>query len=328
MKLTSLTAFEKHLKEAAQAHLSRVYMVVAAVHFERKKIIEKIKEAVQPDTLTHFDATSAPMEKVVAQLNTLSLLGERPLIILEGFEKLKKGDLEILATYLQKPSPFAYLVLSGASLKGQADLYQKAKKEVIVLDLSEEKPWEKEKRLREYLTQSAKESGKTLGPDLAAQLVTEVGPDLASLDQELFKLVAYVGSRSQITLDDARAICSSYHTLTGWQLAESLVWEERGAVRFPLIDTSFLLSLIGQIRYHLQLGIQICEGFKTGQADKFLHAARKFGPTYFKQGLQALFEMELAAKSSGIAPDLLLEIFTAKLLLRKDALSASKSSKR
>lgn len=327
MKLTSLVAFEKHLKEAAPAHLSRVYMVVAAIDFERKKIIDKIKEAIRPDTLTHFDANSAPIEKIVAQLNTISLLGERPLIVLEGFEKLKKGDLEVLAAYLQSPSPFAYLVLSGASLKGQADLYQKAKKELIVLDLSEEKPWEKEKRLRDYLVQSAKESGKTLGSDLAAQLLAEVGPDLASLDQELFKLIAYVGSRSQITLDDARAICASYYTLTGWQLAESLVWKERPTVRFPHIDTSFLLSLIGQIRYHLQLGIQICEGFKGSPADKFLTPARKFGLAYFKQGLQSLFEMELSAKSSGIAPDLLLEIFIAKLSLRKNALSASKSSK-
>lgn len=329
MKFTNLAAFEKHLFEASPQHLSRVYMVVAPVEFERRKIIETIIKALRPDATNAFDAQDGPIEKVIAQLNTLSLFGSRPLTILNSFDKLKKADQEPLAAYLQKPSPFSYLILSGSSLKS-CDLYQKAQKEVILLDLSEEKPWDKEKRLREYLAKEAVREGKTLSPDLIAHLFSEIGPDMASLNSELFKLVSYVGCRPKITLDDAKAICASYQTLSGWQLAEGIIWDST----YPdaPIDTSVLIPLIGQLRYHLQVGYQICEGtapyLKAAQADKFMSLSRKFGPHYFKKGLEALFELELSSKSSGIAPDLLLDVFIAKLnLIKQHARPSAQSPK-
>lgn len=316
MKFSHLSSFEKHLYEAAPHHLSHVYMVIAPVDFERKKIIETISQAIKPDTSARFDALEAPIERVIAQLNTFSLLGKRPLTIVDGFDKLKKGELESLLGYLLKPSPFAFLILSGSNLKSCQEIYQKAQKEVVLIDLSEEKPWDKEKRLREYLIKEAALKGKTLTPDLTTHLLSQTGPDMACLSQELFKLVSYVGSKSKITLDDAKSICASYHTMTGWQVAENLIWEKTFSIPAN-VDTSFLISLIGQLRYHLQIGIQISEGtipyLKSSQVEKFTAFTKKYGISYFKKGLEALFELELAAKSSSIAADLLLEIFIAKL---------------
>jgi DNA polymerase-3 subunit delta len=320
MKFTNLSAFEKHLQEAAPLHLARVYMVVAPTEFERRKIVEMVISAIKPDTQARFDALEIPVEKLIAELTTFSLFGKRPLTIFDGFDKLKKAALEPLLAYLSKENCSAFLILTATSLKGCQEVYEKGKKEGVLVDLSEEKSWDKEKRLREYLVKEAVLQGKTLDAALTAHLLKEIGTDMGALQGELFKLIAYTGSRSRITLDDASAICTSNHTQTGWQVAENIVWETTPAIPSS-VDTTFLITLIGQIRYHLQVGMQIAEGtiphLKSSQADKFIAKTRIYGPRYFRKSLEALFELELAAKSSGIAPDLLLEIFTTKLTLYK-----------
>ncbi|MES2344681.1 MAG: hypothetical protein V4494_01925 [Chlamydiota bacterium] len=326
MKFTSLNAFEKHLQEAALKHLACIYMVVAPTEFERRKIVETIIEASAPDTQVRFDAIDVAIEKVIEELGTFSLFGKRPLTILDSLDKLKKPAMEQLAAYLLKSFSSSFLIVTATSLKGCQDFYEKIKKEAVLLDLSEEKPWDKEKRLREYLTKEAIAQEKTLDATLTAHLLKEVGFDMAALHGELFKLIAYAGSRSRITLDDAKAICTSHHSLTGWQLAENIIWDSALSLP-PNIDASFLITLIGQLRYHLQVGMQIADGsipyLKSSQAEKFTTHTRKYGAKYFRKGLEALFELELHAKSSGIAPDLLLEIFTTKLTLYKNALTPS-----
>lgn len=315
MKFSQLTAFEKHLKEAGPHNFSHVYMVVASTEFERRQICSMIASALLPDATSRFEGGGCSLEQVVAQLNTLSLFGKRPLIILEGLDKFKKGELPPLVAYLARPSPFSFLILSAATFKAHQELYQKAIKEVILLDLSEEKPWEKEKRLRAFLLQEAALSKKALAPDLISYLLAEVGPDMATLSSELFKLITYVGERPSITLADARKISSGEVALTGWQIAEQIAWDKKPPT--TPVDTSLLIPLIGQLRYHFQLGMQIAEGgtpyLKPVQAEKFSRLARSYGIGYFRLALDALFDLELSAKSSGTPPTLLLELFTCKL---------------
>jgi DNA polymerase-3 subunit delta len=331
MKYQNVQAFEKHLQEAFPEHLSRVYMVVGPCDFERKRLIERIVEVIkrkEADLSTvSYQTSNVALSQVFEQLNTRPMLGGQAMVILEEIEKLKKNDCEALAEYLARPSPFAYLILGGASLKGLGELYQKGKKELVLLDLSEEKPWDRERRLKEGLAWQASKAGKQLKADVAAYLLEWIGPDVPSLEQELSKLLCYVGERQKIELDDVRAISSSREKSGGWHLAESLVWT--GASSPPPSDLSSLFALIGQIRYHLELGAQFQALLELGvppqeiathlpqvrsaSFDKFFPIARQKPSGYFQRGLSLLFELELGCKNSAGDPLLLFDLFTAKL---------------
>ncbi len=333
VKYQNMQALEKHLKEAFPHHLAKVYLVASPFDRERRRIIEKIGKVIERKESTlstvAYETSQTPLASVLEQLNTKSILGGSSLVVLEGIERLKKNECELLAHYVENPSPFAYLILGGAALKGLGDLYRKGSKELVILDLGEEKPWDRERRLKEDLLFQASAEGKRLKPDVASYLLELIGPDLSSLEQELSKLICYVGERHEIERGDVCAISSSREKTTGWQLAETLVWTEDPLPQDPAADLSFLLALIGQLRYHLELGAQFQALLELGLSpqqiaehlpqvrpavfERFLSIARRRSSGCFKRGLSALFELELGCKNNAGDPLLLFDLFTAKL---------------
>jgi len=211
LKFQSTPAFEKHLNEAFPDHLSHAYMVLSPSDFERKKMIEMILSTLHRKEKmieVAFDASSCPIESILDQLNSYSLFGNHSLVVLDRIEKLKKTACEALAHYLSAPSQTTFLILGGSSLKGLTELYQKGKKELVILDLSEEKPWDRKARLRQWLIKEASHAKKRLAPDLIDYLMEKIEPDMQSLHQELEKLIVFTGEKNAIGLQDALKICS------------------------------------------------------------------------------------------------------------------------
>lgn len=288
------------------------------------KLLSVLKQKHADSHASHFDATVVPIEAVLEELNTQSLFGGSNLVVLDRIDKTK--DHEKLIRYIEHPNPHACLILGASSLKPVSDLYQKGKKEVIVLDLSDEKPWDRRRRLAEWLIAEAKQAQKSLPSEAAAYLLDHIGLDMPGLHQELAKLICYVGDRGAITLNDTKAIASSLSQSTGWQLAEGVIWGRDTVGADKTADLSFLLMFIGQLRYQLQTGYQVAElldkpheiarafpQLRPQVLEKYISGARQRTAAYFRKGLKALFDLELAAKSSQIDTVLLFDRFIAKL---------------
>lgn len=333
MKYQNWVSFEKHLNEAAPHHLSLVYLAVTSCSYERKKIFHEIVKAIQKKdketSIESYDTAETSIDTVIDQLNSLPLFSGFRVVTLDGIDKLKKEGLESLATYSQRPSPFCFLILGASTAKNLTALYQKGKKEVIALDLSDEKPWDRKSRLERHLFLVAQKEGKSLNPDAAAYLLDHIGLNLANLEQEMLKLLCFVGERQKIGLDDVRKICPTEKSSNSWQLAESVIWETSLVKTEPLIDLSWLLAFIGQLRYQLQTGCQIASyleqkmtpdeigrlfpQMRGGLLDKRIASIKKLKTSYFRSSLHLLFDIELTAKNSSLSPALLLDLFLAKL---------------
>jgi DNA polymerase-3 subunit delta len=319
------------LKEAFPEHLSPIYLIVTPCSFERRQIAQKIFSLIAKKQLSYlhvFDVQTTPVDQILGNLNTLSLFEEKEVVFFDGIEGLK--PLTSLIHYVSHPHHTSFLILGASSIKPLADLYHKGKKEMVVLDLSEEKPWEKERRLHEWLVQEAKAQGKHLPSQVAVFLIEKVGSDMASLNQELEKLLCFAGDRPQISLSDAEAITFSLPHVNSWQLAEKVIWnKDTRFVHDKLGDLSFFLLFIGQLRYHLQVGYKIA-AFLAKQVprseiahalsqlrpqvlDKYLSIVQEKKTAYFHQGLLALYEMELAAKSSSLNTLCLFDHFLGRL---------------
>lgn len=296
-------------------------------------IIEKILSAISKrEAEVHHsmgEATPSSWESALEKLNTHSLFGGKQVIALDGIDKLKKGNLTEIAHYVAAPSPFAYLILGAASGKTLTEIYAKGKKELVVCDLTEEKPWDRKERLKRFLVQLGAASGKVIQSDALEFLLDGLGLNLPALEQELFKLITYAGERKQIGLQDVETLCNVQKSSTLWQMAEAVVWRGKSHAEAPDFDLSLLLPLIGQIRSQIQQGLALAllqeQGFgsseishylpnlRGNQLERLLPLAKAKRSPFFKRGLKVLFEIEILAKNSSVEPGLLLDLFTAKL---------------
>jgi DNA polymerase-3 subunit delta len=337
LKYQNLLSFEKHLAQAAKVQLSRVFLVVSPCACERKKIVEKILGAIRSKegeiSFQAQEGALSSVEKCIQELNTTSLLAGKQVLYLDESDKIKKNGLALLAEYIDKPSPFSYLLLGASSSKAFADLYAKGKKELVACDLGEEKPWERKERLKRMLVDDASKEGKRLSGEAVEYLLENVGANLPELHSELEKLITFAGERNELTLQDVRALCSAQKDLTLWQLAEAIAWREPFPKLEEIMNLGLLLPLLGQLRKEFQQGLtlsillargtlssdvaHVLPNVKPATLDKMLPQVRARGTPFFKRALDLLFTMELSFKNSGSDPALIFDVFLSKLSLLK-----------
>ncbi len=325
MKFQKLEAFEKHFKEAFPQHLSAVYAVVCSQENERKKILASLVQLLEKEA----DLKRCQQVKdVLGHLNGGSLFSGKTAAVLDGVDLLLDSEVQQLTQYVTAPNPQGQLLLGAANGKNISTLYEKGKKEMVILDLTQEKPWEEKQRMQKWLVQVIHAQKKQIAPDAVEAIFERLPCDRLNLGQEIEKLICYIGERTAVTRADVETICSSSVEYNFFQIAQQLVWG--GLKTVPdFHDVSVLLPLIGMLRNQLEMGLKMAVLIKKGSSQEEISAAfprlwpkalqqcvdgaRQFGIDYFKRGLIDLFEFELGLKTSVGRPEMLFTIFFARL---------------
>lgn len=325
MRYTQLSAFQKHLASAAPHNLCRLYLIVCADAFERKAALDAILSyAATPDAQVVRKVGPETTEREIFDaLNSPSLFGGEPIVVVDEADKKL---LDALSSGLKEPLSFGYLFL-GAKGKVGAPF---AQIQGVVLDLSEEKPWDREKRLAEKLHAMAKSAGTRLSTDAAPLILERVDGDAALLANEMEKLICYAAEKQEITRADVEAVCKSSRNFTLWQIADDLIWERVfRANESELSDPSFFHGLLASLRQQLIVGVKMCALREAGTPfvewrshfpkiwpkalEKKAEISGKLSGAYFHKGLELLFQVELLSKSSSLPTDALLDYFRIKL---------------
>jgi DNA polymerase III subunit delta len=169
--------------------------------------------------LTRFAGDEADLKTVCDELLTVSMWGDRRLVMVDGAERFVSQYREGLEKYLTHPAKKSVLVLDVKSWPKTTRLAKTVAK--IGLDI-ECSPVSGAELLR-WLTDAARsEYGKTLARDTASLMRELAGEDLGLLEQELAKLSAFVGDRSTIEADDVRTLVGGWRTETTWAIAGAL----------------------------------------------------------------------------------------------------------
>jgi len=324
MRYTQLSAFHKHLASCAPHHLSHLYLIACADAFERKAVLDSLLSSVAgPDALiVRFSGTQSATE-IFDALNSPSLFGNEPIVVVEEIDK-KLHDT--LSPHFKDPLSFGYLFL-GSKTKISGSF---AEKHGVLLDLTEEKPWERDKRWGEQLHKSAANAGMRLNADAAALLLERLDSDAALLAHEMEKLICYAAGKPEISRSDVEAVCKSSRSYSLWQIADELVWERRFRVgAAEMSDPSFFHGLLASLRQQLIVGAKMCALRQAGVSfsewkahfpkiwpkalEKKAEISNKLGGAYFRKGLDLLFQIELLAKSGPVPADALLDYFRSQL---------------
>gem|GEM_PF-927669 len=321
MRYLSLRAFRKHLASAAPDHLCRCYLAAIPDDYERGAAIRDVLSYFPGRPRMSFNGTEAACRDLSEALSSPSLFGGDPVVVLDEAEKMGKKELAALAELAMAPL-YGYLVC-GARTKGV--LGAAFEKAGVVFDLSEEKPWEKEKRLAEQIADQAQSLGKRLASDAGPLLFERIGPDPALLDSEIEKLACFVGTRPTIERSDVFRVSALSRASALWQIAEGIVWEGE----IPPPGDSPFHGLVPALRSQLQIGLKISELSASGTPrsewsghlpkvwpkllDKRIGQVAKLGSRYFQHGLDLLFQIEILSRTGSSSEEALLDLFRMSL---------------
>lgn len=182
----------------------------------RAELTRRLTDRLQANlAVVNFDA-SAELADVLDELRTAPLLAARRIVILRDADKFIAEHAESFEKYLAAPPGTGVLIVitdswPPKSPKGEAGA--DSRKAVKSLDRIVRKVGElidcsapSASSLPRWLASAAEAGGKRIAPQAARLLVEWIGPDLSRLDSEIRKLAIYVGSRSEITVEDVSAV--------------------------------------------------------------------------------------------------------------------------
>lgn len=341
MKYSNLQAFEKHLESAAPNHFSDIYGILAKEAFLRKRALDTLSKLVLKNESAAelscyiFDAEKHAVEAVLGELEILSFFSKKRLVVVHNIDAYDKAATLKMETYCSSPNQTVCFVAVASALNRASTFYKKLEKVGVILDVAEEKPWEREKSLADWLLLEATREGKQLGPQVANMLVKQLGTDQMLLSSELQKLICYVGERKTIMVNDIAAISSATNIENGWQLGEAIFRRDASsAIKISkelLLDGTVFIVLLRQVRSQFQTEFQICSMLMQGKTpsdisqefpymkgmilDRHVKQAQAYGMQRFKQAMLAIDDAEIQAKNSMIDPEFLAERLMIKLTL-------------
>lgn len=339
MKFTNSRAFVKHLNEAAPRHFSPLYMIIVGDEAERKEAVKNLisallgSDGVAEQALKVLDGEKVQAKDLLEELQTQSLFASRRIIHLCHADKLGENVIERLESYFPHPNPSTFLILSAAAIHRGSSFYKKAEKGGIILDIEEQKPWEKTAALAQYAEEQFSKSGFSIEHPLSLQLVERVGGQKLLLQQEIEKLICYMENRRQVTREDIEVVCVNVSNESGWQLGDAIFRRDiptaHRIIQALLEQEGSLIGLLRQLRGQFQVKYQVSALLAGGGGSneiqqrfpymkgnilqQNIQVAQSFGQEPLKKGILLIDETELLAKNSVVNEELLADQLVFKL---------------
>ncbi|HZG64994.1 MAG TPA: DNA polymerase III subunit delta [Rubrobacteraceae bacterium] len=175
-----------------------VYLLLGDDEERKARGVEKLRGNRVAEV---YDAAETSPETVASALNTYSLFGEGPFVVVRNLDAWNAAQKTKILAYLNNPSPEADLVILGAKLGAREKLLAAVKKAGEVHDLKQPTG----KALARWSIGYAKKQGLELPEDVAEELVARCSDDKAKVSREAEKLALY--AEGAATMEDVEALC-------------------------------------------------------------------------------------------------------------------------
>lgn len=332
MKYTQFRAFEKHLQSAAPLHFSGIYCIIGKDSQERALAFDTIKSYLGSAEILRYESTPEQEKNFLRDLDTPSLFQGKQLFYFQIGDKLSKPTMQHLEKRMGHLPPSLHVVFGAETLSRAGSFYKAIEKLGIILEMNEEKPWEKEKGLAEWLVDKAGKNSKTMTGDAVNLLVRGCGGNFATLATEWQKLLTYVGSQASIQIKDIEAICCLDPVDSSWLLGESLLQlnvKLAMEIAHRMIDQGHaVFAVLRQLRHQMMTALQLCSAKESNQLevarskfpylkgqmlDRQLAACSQVGLFRLTRAIRLIDEYEFKAKDTWDDPKLLLNMLILRL---------------
>ncbi|MEZ6125226.1 MAG: DNA polymerase III subunit delta [Planctomycetaceae bacterium] len=180
---------------------------------------EAASDADDEVTLSRFDGSDVELRSVTDELLTVSMFGDRRIVLVEDADDFVSKYRAGLEKYVADPSRSALLILDVKTWQKSTKLFKAVEKIGLNIECSELKG----AALTKWLVNAAQEQyGKTLDAAAANLIVQLAGDSLGLLQQELDKLASLTGDASAITQEDVTRVVGGWRIETTWAMLDAV----------------------------------------------------------------------------------------------------------
>ncbi len=207
-----------------------VYLVLGEEDALRRRVSEAFTETFErrddgPGVIERIDGSTASLSDVLDAARSLSLFaiaaqGPARLVWVSRFERLDLDEINDLADYLSTPVTATCLVLEASKLDKRKLVYKTVAAAATVVDCE---PPRREGDVRRWLEGSARASGHEIDADALEYMINMAGTSITALEQELEKVMLYVGHGGRIRAEDLEGLLGRSREHSVFELTDALV---------------------------------------------------------------------------------------------------------
>ena len=308
---------EEYTKESALAAL-------------RAKYLPEGLEALNENLL----GAASTADEIVDTCEMLPFMAMRRIVLVRESGLLGKGDKgddARLLSYIQAIPDHVLLVFY---VRGPADktrkLYKRMEAQQAIVEFS---PLD-ERDMRIFLGREFKVANKTIAQEAQQELVARAGPLLTPISAEIKKLVAYLGERERVELEDVENVVALSSEASIFQMLEMLL---RGDLQPGLVALSALLKAkeaepaqvlalaTSSLRSLYQIKLLQTKGFSDGEIGremeepswrlrKNLQLSRRFTLARLKELLSLCADLDYRFKSGKVSDSGAMDILVGEMM--------------
>ncbi len=177
-----------------EAYLKKLYL---------SKLLAGLGAAEGDMNFSRFTGNNVRDEDIIGTAETLPFFAERRIILIDDANVFKEKH-EALEEYLQRLPEYLTLIFSETEADKRSKLY----KTIVKYGCAAEFVSMDSKDLAQYTAGRLGAAGKKIRRDTCDEFLAGTGNDLNYINNELDKLIAYMGGREVVTSEDIEAVCS------------------------------------------------------------------------------------------------------------------------
>ncbi len=318
---------EEFIKVVEKGSVGSLYFLYGDEPYQMERAVKHLLERlVDPGfrdfNLDIFYGNECKGEEIYNAAQTLPMFVDRRVVLVKKSHDLSAAALEVLTPYVQNPATSTCLIFQADKIDSRKKFFLEFKKKGELIEFK--RPYDN--MLGPFIRDEAKVYGKRIEQTAIELLAHLVGNNLQDLAAQMEKLVTYIGSRDTICLADVKEIVSDTKVDTVFEFAESLGGKNLGKsmrnLHTLLRDgVSPLLALNMLARHFRQLWsvrelldrklpsseISRLAGINPYFLKKLIDQAGRYHTRELQGVFERIFEMDLAFKSGGGKPEILLE---------------------
>ena len=161
----------------------------------------------------------AQLTDVTDELLTISMFGDRRIVMVEDADGFVKDNRPGLEKYAASPAKSSLLILDVKSWPKNTRLAKSLNKTGLAVECN---PLSGAALIRWLQDLARDRFGKTISQDAAALMVSLAGDSLGILQQEIAKLASLAGDADQITSEDVQQAVGDWRTQTTWVMLDAV----------------------------------------------------------------------------------------------------------
>lgn len=197
--------------------------------------VDAILKTVLPnedDAPTRFSGKDASLTAVRDELQTVSMWGDRRVVIVEDAADFVSEHRAALEKYAAAPSKKSVLILDVKTLPKNTKLFGIVSAQGLIVECTELKGAALTRWIQEIAQQ---EHSKKLTREAVDLLVELAGTSIGLLEQELQKLSSYAGEQTTIDAEMVRKMVGGWRAETTWAMTDA-VREGRSGDAISMLD--------------------------------------------------------------------------------------------